>query len=584
MKRKLRNISRNGPQYAIVLCTLIVGMVMLLPVYMVLTYVLQRTISSLSAESAVVFKQKVLIASAVLTLCVGPIMAACTRTKQYLGLRAQKAGAAPEKRVSAASAIGTKKPGVGAVPKHKNPEEKSSKRSMEHLEEAEEVKPETPEDNGDTPAFMPVSNVTTTFADIAGYDQTKKNMEFIVKCLQRPELLLEVGARIPAGILLYGPPGTGKTLMAKAIAGTAGVNFYSANASEFVNVWVGQGAKNVRALYQAAKANAPSIVFIDELDAIGGMRTSGQNQEYRQTLNALLTEIDGMDKNSGVLTIAATNDFENLDSALIRPGRFDRKIIIPLPNAADRRAIIELYARKKHLAADVSIDKLVKETVGMSGSGIATLFNESAIRAVMADRNYITREDMDGAITQMMTNGEAAKAASPVDLKIAAYHEAGHAVIMRLLANDTVQKVSIIGSTIGAVGMTLRAENEDRLLLPMETIKARIIASYGGRAAEELVFGKENVTTGARRDIKDASAYIREYLECGAGVSLLHESAFAGSKVAPNMQEAKTISVALYNEALAFLAEHREGLERVAQALLEKESLMEEELEALLSH
>ena len=210
--------------------------------------------------------------------------------------------------------------------------------------------------------------------------------------------------------------------MARAIAGTAGVNFYSANASEFVNTWVGQGAKNVRALYKAAKANAPSIVFIDELDAIGGQRTSGQNQEYRQTLNALLTEIDGMDKDSGVLTIAATNDFENLDTALVRAGRFDRKIIIPLPNVADRLAIIKLYAAKRHMASDISLEKLARETVGMSGSGISTLFNEASIRAVMANRSVIGWEDLDGAMTQMLTNGEAAKAANKEDLKIGRAH------------------------------------------------------------------------------------------------------------------------------------------------------------------
>lgn len=202
--------------------------------------------------------------------------------------------------------------------------------------------------------------------------------------------------------------------------------------------------------------------------------------------------MDGMDKDSGVLTIAATNDFENLDSALIRPGRFDRKIMIPLPNMEDRLAIVKLYAAKRAMDPDISLEKMARETVGMSGSAIATLFNEASIRAVMADRSVITNEDLDDAMTQMLTNGEAAKASNPEDLKVAAYHEAGHAVIMRLLAHDPVQKVSIIGSTIGAVGMTVRTDNDDRVLVPVEVIRSRIVAAYGGRAAEELVFGKEN--------------------------------------------------------------------------------------------
>ena len=576
--KRMRNVSRNGPQYAIAIIAFALGLALLVPAYLLLTFVLSRTIETMPAADVSGFKQKLFVGSAILTLGIGPIMAVYTRTKQYLAPRQEKLKAL-HKRVSATTtqAPVTKPAGVPEDVPVQPPDNTPVVKN-------EQVEPTatTQVVDEDSVVFNPVERVSTTFADIAGYEQTKKNMEFIVKCLQQPELLREVGAKIPAGILLYGPPGTGKTLMARAIAGTAGVNFYSANASEFVNTWVGQGAKNVRALYKAAKANAPSIVFIDELDAIGGQRTSGQNQEYRQTLNALLTEIDGMDKDSGVLTIAATNDFENLDTALVRAGRFDRKIIIPLPNVADRLAIIKLYAAKRHMASDISLEKLARETVGMSGSGISTLFNEASIRAVMANRSVIGWEDLDGAMTQMLTNGEAAKAANKEDLNIAAYHEAGHAIILRLLAHDAVQKVSIIGNTIGAVGLTLRTDSEDRLLVPMEKIRARIIGSYGGRAAEELVFGKDNITTGARQDLKDASEYIREYLECGAGDNLLHESAFAGSRVTLDIKEAKTIARTLYTEALNFLTEHRDTLERVAQALLDKETLLDEELEVLL--
>ena len=576
--KRMRNVSRNGPQYAIAIIAFALGLALLVPAYLLLTFVLSRTIETMPAADVSGFKQKLFVGSAILTLGIGPIMAVYTRTKQYLVPRQEKLKVL-HKRVSATTTQAPVTTPAG-VPKDVPVQPPANTPVVKN----EQVKPTatTQVVDEDSVVFNPVERVSTTFADIAGYEQTKKNMEFIVKCLQQPELLREVGAKIPAGILLYGPPGTGKTLMARAIAGTAGVNFYSANASEFVNTWVGQGAKNVRALYKAAKANAPSIVFIDELDAIGGQRTSGQNQEYRQTLNALLTEIDGMDKDSGVLTIAATNDFENLDTALVRAGRFDRKIIIPLPNVADRLAIIKLYAAKRHMASDISLEKLARETVGMSGSGISTLFNEASIRAVMANRSVIGWEDLDGAMTQMLTNGEAAKAANKEDLNIAAYHEAGHAIILRLLAHDAVQKVSIIGNTIGAVGLTLRADSEDRLLVPVEKIRARIIGSYGGRAAEELVFGKDNITTGARQDLKDASEYIREYLECGAGDSLLHESAFAGGRVTPDIREAKTIASTLYTEALNFLTEHRDTLERVAQALLDKETLLDEELEVLL--
>ena len=436
--KKMRNMSRNGPQYAIAIITFALGLVLLVPAYLFLTFVLSKTIETMPAADISGFKQKLFVGSAILTLGVGPIMAVYTRTKQYLAPRQEKLKAL-HKRVSATAAQApmTKLADVRKDAPVQPPADIPVVKS-------EQVEPTvtTQVVDEDSIVFNPVERVSTTFADIAGYEQTKKNMEFIIKCLQRPELLREVGAKIPAGILLYGPPGTGKTLMARAIAGTAGVNFYSANASEFVNMWVGQGAKNVRALYQAAKANAPSIVFIDELDAIGGQRTSGQNQEYRQTLNALLTEIDGMDKDSGVLTIAATNDFENLDTALVRAGRFDRKIIIPLPNVADRLAIIKLYAAKRHMASDISLEKLARETVGMSGSGISTLFNEASIRAVMDNRSVIERQDLDGAMTQMLTNGETAKAANIEDLKIAAYHEAGHAIILRLLAHDAVLLVS----------------------------------------------------------------------------------------------------------------------------------------------
>ena len=426
-----------------------------------------------------------------------------------------------------------------------------------------------------------VQETSVTFRDIAGYAETKKNMEFVVRCLQNPDLLRQVGAKIPAGILLYGPPGTGKTLMAKAIAGTAGVRFYSANASEFIRRYVGVGAENVSNLYKEARAHAPSIVFIDEIDAIGGARGGeGENQEYRQTLNALLTEMDGLSKDSGVMTIAATNDFEHLDPALIRPGRFDRKIAVPLPNYDDRLEIVRLYAGKRNMSEQVSLETIARDTAGMAGAGIHTVFNEAALHAVMCGRGIILPEDIDSALTQIQTNGVDSRTSNEEDRKCSAYHEAGHAVVLRLLAGITVPKVSIIGNTSGSAGLTFFTEEEDTQFTA-KYLRNRIVAIYGGRAAEELVFGKDQVTAGAKNDLQTATRWIKEYLQGGLGDSLLDSEVFASVRGC-EVEEAKNLSRELYRESMEFLSQHREQLDRVAMALLKKDTLLEEELNSLL--
>lgn len=426
-----------------------------------------------------------------------------------------------------------------------------------------------------------VQETLVTFRDIAGYAETKKNMEFVVKCLQNPDLLHQVGAKIPAGILLYGPPGTGKTLMAKAIAGTAGVRFYSANASEFIRRYVGVGAENVSNLYKEARAHAPSIVFIDEIDAIGGARGGeGENQEYRQTLNALLTEMDGLSKDNGVMTIAATNDFEHLDPALIRPGRFDRKIAVPLPNHDDRLEIVRLYAGKRNMSEQISLETIARDTAGMAGAGIHTVFNEAALHAVMCGRGIILPEDIDSALTQIQTNGVENRGSNEEDRRNSAYHEAGHAVILRLLAGITVPKVSIIGNTSGAAGLTFFTEGEDTQFTA-KYLRNRIVAIYGGRAAEELVFGKDQVTAGAKNDLQVATKWIKEYLQGGLGDSLLDSEVFASMRGC-EAEEAKNLSRGLYRESMEFLSQHREQLDRVAAALLEKDTLLENELNSLL--
>lgn len=426
-----------------------------------------------------------------------------------------------------------------------------------------------------------VQDKSVTFRDIAGYAETKKNMEFVVRCLQNPDLLRQVGAKIPAGILLYGPPGTGKTLMAKAIAGTAGVRFYSANASEFIRRYVGVGAENVSNLYKEARAHAPSIVFIDEIDAIGGARGGeGENQEYRQTLNALLTEMDGLSKDSGVMTIAATNDFEHLDPALIRPGRFDRKIAVPLPNYDDRLEIVRLYAGKRNMSEQVSLETVARDTAGMAGAGIHTLFNEAALHAVMCGRGIILPEDIDSALTQIQTNGVENRGSNEEDRRNSAYHEAGHAVILRLLAGITVPKVSIVGNTSGSAGLTFFTEGEDAQFTA-KYLRNRIVAIYGGRAAEELVFGKDQVTAGAKNDLQVATKWIKEYLQGGLGDSLLDSEVFASMRGC-EAEEARNLSRELYRESMEFLGQHREQLDRVATALLKKDTLLENELNSLL--
>ncbi|MBM6724241.1 AAA family ATPase [Pseudoflavonifractor phocaeensis] len=562
LSKAFTNLTHNDPNSATWVLSILVGLITGPILFGVLCLL---TLDQCSGPRGSEHLTMLGVVSGLIAFMAGPLMANASRAKVYMD------EVRPQKR-----------PAVTQRPVQRPTQEKPVQQPKPSKPEKKEAPKNTPAEQTEvTISTAPTGVEATTFDDIAGYKETKKNMAFVVKCLRDPAKLRAVGAKVPRGILLYGPPGTGKTLMAKAIAGTAGVKFYSANATEFVNIWVGQGAQNVRALYQEAKQNAPSIVFIDEIDAIGGTRTAGQNQEYRQTLNALLTEMDGMDKDSGVLTIAATNAFEELDPALIRPGRFDRKIAIPLPNMSDRAAIIRLYASKRRLASDINLENLARETVGMSGSAIATLFNEASIRAVMDNRTIVTRADMDAAMTQMLTNGEVQKGAKKEELLITAYHEAGHAILSILVAKDPIQKVTIIGNTAGAMGLTVRG-GDDRSILPVEVLRARAIMSYGGRAAEELVFGKENITTGASQDLKDASYYIRAYLDAGAGESLLNAESFVGQKIVRDTSEAKKLSVDLYNEALEFLSQHRDLLDRVANALLAKETLMSEDLDALI--
>lgn len=444
----------------------------------------------------------------------------------------------------------------------------------------------------DKSEFAPSENNEITFDDIAGYESTKESMQFIVDCLTKREVLDEVGAKLPAGILFYGPPGTGKTLFATAISNMAHVNIFPVNASNFVEKYVGVGAKHVRELYSTARKHAPCIVFIDELDAVGSQRTGEMNDERRQTLNALLVELNGSHNNSGVLTIAATNDIECLDKALLRPGRFDRKIAIPLPDKKDREAIIKLHFSKKKVDESVDFDALAMLTEGMSGSTIATIANEAAIHAVSKGRTIINSEDIDNAVFLILMNGEKKELLDEDDLKIVAYHEAGHALITKLLTDDIIPQVTIIGSTSGAGGVTFRHSSKEKAFTSKRDAEHYLMTLFGGRAAEEYYFKNDyDITNGASSDLKKASGYIREYLTTYgmSSDSILNVSAFSGAtqnrgaNVDSLLNEAKAFANEMYQKTLTIIESNSDKLEAIATALIKKKSLSDNELNSIIA-
>ena len=426
----------------------------------------------------------------------------------------------------------------------------------------------------------------SSFDDIAGYEETKERLSFIVDCIAKSELLKKAGAKIPRGVILYGPPGTGKTLFASAIAGTAGVNFLSVNAAEFVNKYVGVGASNVRNLYATAKKHAPCVVFIDELDAVGGHRSSDQNREYRSTINALLSEIDGLRSDSNILTIAATNTIDQLDEALIRPGRFDEKICIPMPNDSDRLAIIKLHSKNKSFSG-ITAEEISKRTSGFSGAAIATVLNEAAINAARHGHSDIYDEDISSAIFSMLTGAEERSSLSGKDLEIAAYHEAGHAITMKVLCNKTLPRVSCLIATNGNMGSTVSSGSLSAFST-RKSIENEIKSLFAGRAAEEILLkDPADITSGASDDIKRASEMIREYLvENGMGATsgLLNLEAFYQSKTSAQeyRAEAQQLAERLYQEVSEFLIAHKDLLDEVAYELIEKKSLLDDEVEAIV--
>lgn len=442
----------------------------------------------------------------------------------------------------------------------------------------------TKEDDGPT---IKKTRPNVRFEDVQGIDGIKTEIENAVDCLKNPQAYVEIGAKAKKGILLCGAPGTGKTLLAKAMAGEAGVPFLSANGSDFIEKYVGVGASRIRELYAEARKCSPCIVFIDEIDAIGGERGDAQNSERDQTINALLTELDGFDGTEGILTIAATNRLDMLDSALTRPGRFDLTLTVNLPDKEGRYQILKRHARNKKLSMEIDLKNIAARTVGFSGAALEALLNESAHIAVANKRKYISPADVDDAFFKIVMKGSKKKLdKTNEDFKktneIIAWHEAGHALVTKLLTDDSVPVVTIIGSTSGAGGVTFMSPKEN-VLHSKKDIKNRIKVSYAGRAAEQVLLQDDDlITTGASSDIRQATKAIRGYLAVygmGKNGMLNMESFHADKEILP---EATKMANELYSETLTLLNNNKETLRKIAEALIEKETIDEEVLDNII--
>ncbi|KAG5231847.1 ATP-dependent zinc metalloprotease FTSH [Salix suchowensis] len=442
--------------------------------------------------------------------------------------------------------------------------------------------------------FQMEPNTGVTFDDVAGVDEAKQDFMEVVEFLKKPERFTAVGARIPKGVLLVGPPGTGKTLLAKAIAGEAGVPFFSISGSEFVEMFVGVGASRVRDLFKKAKENSPCIVFVDEIDAVGRQRGTGiggGNDEREQTLNQLLTEMDGFEGNTGIIVIAATNRADILDSALLRPGRFDRQVTVDVPDIRGRTEILKVHAGNKKFDADVSLDVVSMRTPGFSGADLANLLNEAAILAEIDDSIDRIVAGMEGTV---MTDGKSKS--------LVAYHEVGHAVCGTLTpGHDAVQKVTLIPRG-QARGLTWFIPADDPTLISKQQLFARIVGGLGGRAAEEVIFGEPEVTTGAASDLQQITGLAKQMVttfgmsEIGPW-SLMDASAQSGDvfmrmmarnsmseKLAEDIDTAvKRISDGAYEIALSHIRSNREAIDKIVEVLLEKETMTGDEFRAILS-
>ncbi len=440
------------------------------------------------------------------------------------------------------------------------------------------------------------------FSDVAGEDEAKESLQEIVDYLHNPAKYTEAGASMPKGILLVGPPGTGKTMLAKAVAGEANVPFFSISGSEFVEMFVGMGASKVRDLFRQAKEKAPCIVFIDEIDAIGQKRNSGGyggNDEREQTLNQLLTEMDGFEGNTGVIILAATNRPESLDPALTRPGRFDRRVPVELPDLAGREAILKVHAKKIKVAPDVDFRTVARMATGASGAELANIVNEAALRAVRNERTVVTEADLEESIEVVIAGYQKKNAVlSDQEKKVVAYHEIGHALVAARQSNSApVQKITIIPRTSGALGYTMQVETGDKYLMTKEELENKIATYTGGRAAEELVFGQ--ITTGASNDIEQATklarAMISRYgmseefdmvaLETVSNQYLGSDASLACSPDTQREIDRRVVDLVKqqHEKARKLLEENRDKLDALAQFLYEKETITGDEFMEILT-
>lgn len=441
------------------------------------------------------------------------------------------------------------------------------------------------------------------FSDVAGLDEEKEELEEIVDFLKDPQKYTNLGARIPKGVILTGAPGTGKTMLAKAVAGEAGVPFFSISGSDFVEMFVGVGASRVRDLFDDAKHNAPCIVFIDEIDAVARRRGTGMgggHDEREQTLNQMLVEMDGFGVNEGIIVMAATNRVDILDPAILRPGRFDRKIVVGRPDVKGRLEILKVHARKKPLGDDVDLDSLSRTTAGFTGADLENLLNEAAIYAARNGRRYISNSDVNYAFVKVGIGVEKkSRIISEKEKKITAYHEAGHAILFHVLPDvGPVHTISIIPTGLGAAGYTMPLPEKDEMFNTKGKMIQNIIVSLGGRVAEELVF--DDITTGASQDIKQATQTARSMVtrygfskelglinydddsdEVFIGRDLAHARPYSEAVAGRIDDEVKEIIDDCYKQASDIIAKHRDVLDRCAELLIEKEKVTREEFEAL---
>ena len=448
------------------------------------------------------------------------------------------------------------------------------------------------------------SDKQITFANVAGLSEEKEELEEIVDFLKSPKKYIQVGARIPKGVLLVGPPGTGKTLLAKAVAGEAGVPFFTISGSDFVEMFVGVGASRVRDLFEDAKKNAPCIIFIDEIDAVArrrGTGLGGGHDEREQTLNQLLVEMDGFGVNEGIIVMAATNRVDILDPAILRPGRFDRKVSVGRPDVKGRREILDVHAKGKPLGDDVDLDQIAQTTAGFTGADLENLLNESAIMAAKEGRVYIQQKDILRSFVKVGIGAEKkSKVVSEKEKKISAYHAAGHAILFHVLPDvGPVYSVSIIPTGMGAAGYTMPLPEKDEMFNTRGKLLQEITVSLGGRVAEELIF--DDITTGASQDIKQATSLAKSMVtkfgmseelglinydqnneEVFVGRDFANTSRGYGEEVAGKIdKEVKRIIDECYKKAKAIIMEHNDVLEACAKLLLEKEKITGEEFGAL---